>query len=248
MQIINVVQNTDAWLEARRGKITGSRTGDVFSVKEAGKAEIQELLTNLDIPFLKGDSKEKLLALVPEDQRINLPTKIERKLEFYQVLAERMGIVEDESEDDRSRGHRCEEDAVQAFADATGKSITRVGFCISDSNPDLALSPDGLIDNGGEFTEAVEIKCLLAKRHLKAFIEGEIPSDYYEQKLQYFIVNEDCETLYFCFYNEKVTFKPFFFIEVHRADIAHEIEAYLNAQKIAIGELNMCANLLQSNG
>lgn len=245
MKILNVVQNTDAWLEARKGKITGSRLGDVFSAKEAGKAEIQELLTNLEIPFKKGDSKDALLALVPEDQKINLPVKIARKTEFYQVLAERMGIVEDDEEDDRGRGHRCEEAAVQSFADATGKSITRIGFCISESNPDIALSPDGLIDNGGRFTEAVEIKCLLAKRHLQAWFEQEIPSDYKEQTLQYFIVNDDCETLYFCFYNEKVACKPFFYILVNRTDVAKEIESYLQYQKQIIAELNICANSLK---
>lgn len=143
---------------------------------------------------------------------------------FYTLMAEQMGIFKDD-EIPMERGHRLEEEAIEMFVMEYDKQVERIGFCTSDIDERIALSPDGLIKNKSKYTEAVEIKCLSAEKHLQAIYEKKIPSDYTYQVLQYFIVNDDLETLYFCFYDPRVEQKPFFVIEQHRADLITEIES-----------------------
>lgn len=145
-----------------------------------------------------------------------------RKIGVYQLVADRLGLTE-EAEDESERGHRLEQEAVNMFEAQTGKSVARVGLCISDKNNNIALSPDGLIGKNGIYKEAVEIKCLGSARHLQAWFEKEIPSDYEEQVIQYFIVNEQLNRLYFCFYDPRIAAKPFFYIIVEREQVADKI-------------------------
>jgi putative phage-type endonuclease len=135
------------------------------------------------------------------------------KIGFYQLIADRLSI-EDESESDNAmnRGHELEEKAIKEFEKMTGKKVKPAGMWISDDNENIACSPDGVISK----TEAIEIKCLSASRHLEAYFTQEIPKEYEYQALQYFIVNENLDKLYFCFYDPRVIAKPFFFIEVER--------------------------------
>lgn len=195
MKIINVDQNSDEWLEARKGKITGSKLKDIVIKRGTGK-----------------------------------------KLGFYELLADRLAIEADE-EDCRERGHRLEEEAVEIFVKMTGKQVEKVGICVRDDNENIALSPDRLIKVGKKYSESLEIKCLSAARHLQAFFEQQIPDEYEFQKLQYFIVNEDLQRLYFGFYDPRVTVKPFFYIEVRREDIAKDIEFYLEYQRTTLAEI-----------
>jgi len=197
MKILNLEQNTDAWLEARKGKITGSKLKDIVVKRGTG-----------------------------------------RKLGFYELLADRLSVGADE-EDVMERGHRLEKEALEAFSSVTGLSVEQVGLCISDENENIALSPDGLIKVGKKYTGAVEVKCLSASRHLQAYFEKEIPDEYEFQKLQYFIVNPDLEKLYFCFYDPRVTVKPFFFLEVTREQVAEDVETYLEYQKNVLAEVDL---------
>jgi predicted phage-related endonuclease len=124
------------------------------------------------------------------------------------------------------------------FEEETGKKVEKVGLCVSDFNEDIALSPDGLIKNGKKYTEAVECKCLGSAWHLKAIIEKELPSDYELQVLQYFIVNEDLEKLYFVFYDPRIICKPYFCIEITRDEVKEDIEKYKEYQINIMNEIN----------
>lgn len=152
-----------------------------------------------------------------------------RKIGFYELLAERLA-VEEEAEDPMERGSRLESEAVELFANQYGKMVDRVGFCISDANPNIALSPDGLIATDGKYTEAVEVKCLSAARHLEAYFEKKIPSDYDAQVLQYFIVNQDLETLHFVFFDPRIKSIPMFHLDVKREEVKEDIQKYLDIQ------------------
>lgn len=197
MKIIKVTQNTEEWLEARKGKITGSKLKDIVVKRGTGK-----------------------------------------KLGFYQLIADRLAIEADD-EDVMERGHRLEQEAIEQFSIATGIEVeTDIGICVSDENPNIALSPDGLIKDGKKYKRAVECKALSAAKHLQAFFEQEIPDEYEFQKIQYFIVNEDLETLYFLFYDPRVTAKPLHWIEIHRADVEEDIKTYLEYQKQTLGEVD----------
>jgi len=153
-----------------------------------------------------------------------------RKIGFYQLLADRLA-VDEEVDSAMERGHELEKDALDLFSKETGKKIEQVGLCVSDENENIALSPDGLIKRGKKYTEAVEIKCLGSARHLEAYFEKQIPSEYREQAIQYFIVNQDLEKLYFVFYDPRITVKPIHWIEIKREEVEDEI-AFLKDYQI----------------
>lgn len=196
MKILDIEQNSNEWLEARKGKITGSKLKDII---------------------------------------ISRGTK--QKIGFYQLIADRLSIDE-EKEDPMERGHRLEDEAIEIFSQQTDKEVSKGGMWLSDEDENIACSPDGVIKKGKNIVEAVEVKCLSASRHLEAWFTKEIPSEYEYQVLQYFIVNEKLEKLFFCFYDPRVTAKPFFYLEVNREDIEDDIKFYLDYQKQILLKIN----------
>ncbi len=162
-----------------------------------------------------------------------------RKIGFYELIAEKLGIFDgDDLSSSRSRGKELEAEALEMFVEKTGKQVETVGFLISDENPSIANSPDGIIpDKKNVYTESVEAKCLSAANHLKAYFEEKIPSDYEAQKVQYFIVNPDLQKLYFVFYDPRIAALPYFVIEVNREDIECKIEEYREFQETTIKEV-----------
>ena len=146
--------------------------------------------------------------------------------DYWQLLVDGLGIVED-SEDARERGRRLEPDCLERFQKDYKKKVdTSLCMWVSTENSQMAVSPDGFM--GDE--EAIECKSLNAKSHLEIYFTQQIPSEFYYQKLQYFIINKYLQTLYFCFYNPNVTMKDFFVIEVKREDIIEEIKYYHDKQ------------------
>jgi len=159
-----------------------------------------------------------------------------RKLGFYELIAEKLAIDPDE-ENRMDRGIRLEDEAIELFTKTTGKKVQQVGICVHDDYPEIINSPDGLILNGDKYTEAIEIKCLGSARHLQAVIENEVPDEYEAQKIQYFIVNPDLETLYFIFYDPRVLSKPLHIIEVTREELGDLPAKYLAFQLSQINEV-----------
>ena len=197
MELLKLEQRTEEWLEARKGKITGSKLNDIVVKRGTGK-----------------------------------------KIGFYELLADKLSI-QGEDEDPMDRGTRLEEEALELFAKMISKELdTNIGLCVSDKNKGIALSPDALIKNGKKYTEAVELKCLSSAKHLMAFFEKKIPSEYDMQALQYFIVNEDLQKLYFVFYDPRVTVKPLHYIEINREDVAEDIETYTQYQIDVLKEID----------
>ena len=152
---------------------------------------------------------------------------IEEKLGFYELIAERIAIPPD-GEDPMERGSRLEETAIKRFSKETGKKVnTELVIWEREDNPNIAVSPDGFIGK----TEAIDAKCLSSSRHIQAFITQTIPDEYYFQFLQYFIVNDQLKTLYVAFYDDRVTVKEFFYLEMKKKDYEEEIQKYLEYQK-----------------
>lgn len=163
-----------------------------------------------------------------------------KKIGFYELIAERLGIPAD-GENAMDRGTRLEAEAVEAFTKETGKEVdSSLYIWTRDDDESIAISPDGVIGK----TEALECKCLSSARHIEAFLTQEIPDEYEFQKLQYFIVNDNLQTLYFAFYDPRLLAKPFFYITVNRKDIEKEIEQYLNYQRETLAEVNTIVNQL----
>jgi len=192
-------ENREEWLNARRGKITGSRLKDIVVKKGTGK-----------------------------------------KIGFYELIAERLGIPADD-ENAMARGTRLEEEAVAKFVEETKKKVnTDLVIWQRDDNESIAISPDGFIGK----TEAVECKCLSSARHIEALLTQKVPDEYEYQVLQYFIVNDTLKTLYVVFYDPRLLAKPFFYLTVNRADIKEDIEHYLDYQRKTLEEVNEIVNKL----
>ena len=163
-----------------------------------------------------------------------------KKIGFYELIAERLGIPAD-GENAMDRGSRLEAEAVEAFTKETKKEVdTNLYIWLRDDDESIAISPDGVIGK----TEALECKCLSSARHIEAFLTQEIPDEYEFQKLQYFIVNDKLETLYFAFYDPRLLAKPFFYITVNRKDIEDDIKQYLDYQRNTLAEVNAIVNQL----
>jgi putative phage-type endonuclease len=157
-----------------------------------------------------------------------------RQEAIYETIAQRLTVgVEEEYENAMERGNRLEDDAVATFELETGKTVERTGFCEDDTNPMIANSPDGLI---GE-NEAVEIKCMGGKNHVKMWLTNEIPDEYQWQVVQYFVVNEKLEKLYFVGYNPDIPVHPLHIIEVNREEIGLKIENAKKSQEAFILEV-----------
>lgn len=190
------------WLEARRGKITGSRLKDIVVKRGTGK-----------------------------------------KIGFYELIAERLGLPPD-GEDAMDRGHRLEEEAIERFEAKTGKKVNRdLVIWTREDNELIAVSPDGVIGKGG--TEAVEIKCLSSARHIEAVITNQVPEEYHYQAIQYFAVNDKLETLWFCLYDPRLKFHDFHVIEVVRDEVLQcEVVQMLEYQRKTLEEVEACVEEL----
>lgn len=198
MKILDLDQNTEEWLEARKGKITSSKLKDIVVKRGNGK-----------------------------------------KIGFYQLIADRLAIDE-AYQDPRERGHSLEHEAIELFESTTGREVDKdVGLCVSDLHEGIALSPDGLIkDEDGKYTEAVEAKCLGSARHIEAILTNHVPADYEMQALQYFVVNDDLEVLYFVFYDPRVIAKPFHIVSVTREEVEEDVEFYRDYQLSVLKEVD----------
>lgn len=143
------------------------------------------------------------------------------KVGYYQLIADKLAVLSDGLEDvsDMERGNTLEENAIKEFVRESGKSVNTDLVIFEHSTIDnIALSPDGYIEENGEIKEMVEIKCLSSARHIEALIKKEIPKEYKEQIQWYFIVNEDLDRVYMCFYDPRMTVHEFFYIVVNRSD------------------------------
>ena len=145
---------------------------------------------------------------------------------FWEMLAERVGIPHD-GENYMDRGKRLEVEALELFVEKTGKKVNTelVIFC-RDDDPRINYSPDGYMGK----TEDTEVKCLSSARHLEAWYTKEIPSDYYDQMLQGFVVNDKLKKRYMVFYNPQMPVE-IFWLEIHRKDHKQEIAQRLQMER-----------------
>lgn len=170
-------------------------------------------------------------------------TPAKRQDTIYEIIAERLTVGtegEENYENPMDRGVRLEPDAIAMFELETDKKVDRIGGATDDDNPMIANSPDGLI---GE-TEAIEVKCMGGKNHIKMWLTNEIPDDYFWQVVQYFVVNEKLETLYFVGYNPDIAVYPLHIIEIDRQKIDKDIETARTKQIAFLSEVEAILSTL----
>ncbi len=156
-----------------------------------------------------------------------------KKKGFYELIAERISTIPD-GENPLERGNRLETIALARFEQETGKKVDMsLVLWQRDDNEDIAVSPDGVVN----MEEACEVKCLSSASHIEAYLTHTIPSEYELQTKQYFIVNDELQTLNVIFYDPRVLVKDYFVLTVHRHEIEEEIAEYLQYQIDTLAEV-----------
>lgn len=221
MKVIAVKQGSDEWHELRKKRIGGTRLGDIWSARSYLKKDIVQALTDAGVEFKKSASTTELEQLMPEEARLELLKNAPRKQGFYELIAEYLSIDRDD-ENRMDRGTRLEPEAREWFAETYNKTVEEVGICMSEADDRIYNSPDGLIrksPKSKKYTEAIEIKCLAPARHIQAVIEKKVPEEYWSQMMQYFVVNEDLEKLYWVFHDPGIVTIPYYVLEITRGSL-----------------------------
>ena len=271
MRIINLSQssNTDAWLNERIGRITGTKSGSL-ALEHYPKTDTKRLIKYRDKALEQSKNAETQAetdeyfakaqdcdARILEAEAKNKQLKV--GIDFWKFLAETMAEQPD-GENPMERGHRLEHENIHITLQQLGyrekDCVTDCGIWESDEDPRLACSPDAY-QNNPEPTWAIECKSLGSAYHLRAVIPWMIhsqfirqhtlpdnlsdtaaqvlpaettsvnatgmdfiPDTYRAQALQYFVVCDTLETLYFSMYDPRVYGNARHqIIPIHRKDI-----------------------------
>lgn len=265
MQTVKIDQNSEEWLEFRKGKITGTKLKNLFPKSAPDRQILIDLLKDLGKEFskpapTKNDPEKRTLLTIAEmleklttEEMSQLRSKQPKKDEFYKLVADLVArpinFNDYEAPDGvkvgwRERGHILEPEALAAFEALTGKKVQKDDVVwVSSENPNMMLSPDGPIE-GEVVTEAVEVKCPDNHTVIRAWHEDTYPDEYQEQVLQYFIVNDELQTLYFVIFTDCIPSLPIQVFVIERADVADELEVYREFEKIVLVEVYELAGKL----
>lgn len=156
-----------------------------------------------------------------------------KKKGYYELIAERIATRPD-GENPLERGNRLEPEAITRFEAETEQDVDRSLVIWSrDEDDSIAISPDGFMG----LTEAIEVKCLSSASHIEAYLTQEVPSEYKDQIIQYFVVNDLLEKVHVVFYDPRILFKDYFVIEVTRENVQDEVVEYLEYQRNVLKEV-----------
>ena len=282
MKIINLSQanDTNAWLDERLGRITGTKSGSLAldhyqqtdtkkileyrnkALKQSKEATTRDETEEYYRAALKYD------ALLTETEAKNKRLKV--GIDFWKFLAETMAEQPD-GENPMERGHRLEPENINLTLQQLGylrkDCVTDCGIWESDEDNRIACSPDAYQASENP-TWAIECKSLGSAYHLQAVIPWMIhsqyirqhtlpdnladmaaqvlppettslqatgmdfiPDTYQAQVLQYFVVCDTLQTLYFSMYDPRVYGDARHqIIPVHRKDIKNLISDHKRKQ------------------
>ena len=177
MKILNVsqAQDTEAWLDARIGKITGTKAGTLALEHYAQKdvAKLEAMADKAKTEEKAEEYREKARQAKRDNERLKI------NLDFWQFLADMIAEQPDE-EPPMERGHRLENTNIMMACEKFDISPDVVefdtGMWVSDVDDRIAVSPDAhakpRIFNGMEHnpTFAFEAKSLGTKYHLQTVV------------------------------------------------------------------------------
>ena len=297
MKIINLSQanNTNAWLNERLGRITGTKSGRL-ALDHYPQTDTKKIIKYRDKALkqskeatTKDETEEHFRTALKYDE---LLTETEAKnkrlkvgIDFWKFLAETMAEQPD-GENPMERGHRLEPENIQLTLQQLGYEekdcVTDCGIWESDEEPRLACSPDAYQASENP-TWAIECKSLGSAYHLQAVIPWMIhsqlirqhtlpdkladaatqvlppettslkatgidfvPDTYRAQVLQYFVVCDTLETLYFSMYDPRVYGDARHqIIPIHRKDITTLIT---NHKRKQLNTLHIIDTLTEMTG
>lgn len=223
MQIIKVSQTQDreAWLELRRGVITGSKAKKVAAPKRGNKT----------------------------------PAGV------YELLADQLAIAKD-GEPERDRGLRLENEALLLTQDRYNLDLNLdAGLWLSDDGK-RGVSPDAAqVSDTPRY--AAEAKCLDSKNHLQAIINdyeakqlddyNPVNSlrigneDYSYQVIQYFMINDNLEQVYFTLYDDRIVLENVmhYVIVIERQHVIDRVTEQEVEQRAVINQVNKMIEILK---
>lgn len=241
-------QNTSEWLDFHSGKISGSKAGEYSRPRNILKDELVEYAKSKGYEFPKSLTIPKIRQLLTQQERDELDFTVQLNDSIYKLIAERIakpvfandytGEKVTKSELAMVRGHALETEARQKISERLGLDVKPGRVWQHDANLSLICSPDGeIISEDGKVRKAVEIKCLDSWKIVRAYYEQRPPAEYHYQILQYFLVNEDLDTLYFALYSDLFASAPQLelqIFEIQRKGVQDEVETARKVQEATL--------------
>lgn len=188
MHIIDIsqAQDTDAWLQQRIGKITGTKAGALsmehYAQKDVAKLEAMAEKAKTDAKRIEYLYKAEQARI--ENQRLKVPA------EFWSFLAEMWADPAD-GEPPMARGHRLENENIRQACEKLGIDTDTVefdaGMWVRDDDERIAISPDAH-EKAEQPTFAFEAKSLGTKNHLMAVVPYSLWRDLHSGDM---VVNTD---------------------------------------------------------
>lgn len=187
-------QGSPEWVNVHLGRITSSTCAPLLvdGITEKGKkvcANIKRTITNLkNRKEPPTEEIDKLLRKLEREQKKHFDFGDGAWSLIYQIAGE---IITGESSMSQfgnywtDRGHELEDQAIDAYMDATFYEVNRVGFI--ELGKYAGCSPDGLVDE----ERGCEAKCLSAREHIRyahtrhVAIEQGLPPKMYVEKDYY---------------------------------------------------------------
>lgn len=286
MHTINVQQNTDEWLETRRGLVTGSKIAQT-ALEEYAQTDVSRII-GMRAKSLTAAEKAKTAEKAEEykkkaeeykkkadlaqldNQRLKTPVG------FWQYLAELYATPDAEYENPADRGHRLENVNAGITVQKLGISEDTVDYeptmWARDDEPRIAVSPD-VTETGDKPSWAIECKSLGTANHIMYVLPfliwkknktdmlfntlfhdkrtatreyDFVPDKYKPQVLQYFAVNDDLETLYFSFYDDRIRNLELshVYLTIPRDDIVNEIKDHYTKVQEVLRYSDLITNLV----
>ena len=247
MKILDLEQRSQEWLDFHEGRISGSSAKDYSSVRYIPKAELVEFAESKGYDFPKNLTMDNIKAMLTEDELNELYANVQINDSIYKLIAQRIAkpinpndytLPEGVTYSAMLRGQILEDEARELISEKLGKKIIPGRVWQSEENEYMICSPDGeIVDDTGKVSEAVEIKCLDSWKVVKAYYEKHPPLDYEAQIIQYFLVNENLQKLYFCIYSDVFTNPDLGLqiFELKREDYREKIELTGRVQNATLG-------------
>lgn len=299
MKIINVSQatETEAWLDERMGRITGTKSGGL-ALEHYAQTDVEKLVAYRDKALeqaKKAKTPDKANEYYSKAQGYDIKiTEAEAKnkrlkvgVDFWKFLAELWAEPAD-CEPPMERGHRLEPENIQITLKTLGFNpvdcVTDCGIWESDDDDRIACSPDAY-EHSEKPTWAIECKSLGSAYHLQSVVPWMmhtdamrshianlkpelveaieqvlpeytldskatgfdfIPDQYKAQVLQYFVVCDSLEVLYFSMFDPRVVGEAHHqVIPVYRKDITEKIAEHKRSQLATLHISDVLADALE---
>ena len=298
MKIINVSQanETEAWLDERMGRITGTKSGGL-ALEHCAQTDVEKLVEYRDKALeqaKKAKTPDKANEYYSKAQGYDIKiTEAEAKnkrlkvgVDFWKFAAELWAEPAD-GEPPMERGHRLEPKNIKitlrTLGFNPGDCVTDCGIWESDDDDRIACSPDAY-ENAEKPKWAIECKSLGSAYHLQTVVPWMmhadamrshitnlkpelvdvieqvlpkytldskatgldfVPDQYKAQVLQYFVVCDSLEVLFFSMYDPRVVGEANHqVIPVYRKDITEEIEEHKRRQLATLHISDVLADAL----